>query len=66
MMKYIDICFRNDEPHRINVLADSVDKILIQDGFIKLHDIVDNEWHCYNLSYVESYHFPDRNERSKI
>lgn len=57
--KYINITFRN-EMHPINVLSDTVDKIMIQDGFIKLHDAIDDEWHCYNLNIVASYHFPGR------
>ena len=56
---YVNITFRN-EMHPINVRADTVDKIVIEKGFLKLHDNVDNGWHCYNLDIVASYHYPGR------
>lgn len=56
--EYIDIYLRNKNIPQIHVLADSVDKIVIEEGFLKLHDCVDNGWHCYNLSDIDSYHYP--------
>ena len=42
----------------IKVKAETVDKIIIKDGFLKILDSYDNVWHCYNLKYVKHIHFP--------
>ena len=56
---YIQVYFTNESGlHDINVKAESVDKILIKDGFLKIHDNYDNGWHCYNIKYVKHFHFP--------
>ncbi len=54
----IQIYFSN-ELHDINLMADSVDKIIIKDGFLMVHDICENDWHCYNINHVSHFHYPD-------
>lgn len=44
--------------HDISVKAESVDKILVKDGILKIHDLCDDGWHCYNMKYVKHFHFP--------
>lgn len=44
----------------INVLADSIDKIKIEDGFLKVHDTLENCWHCYNMNEISHFHYPDK------
>lgn len=57
----LQIYFSDDSPcHDINVKADSVDKVIIKDGFLKVHDLSEGCWHCYNINHVVHFHFPDK------
>lgn len=56
----IQISFSDDSPcHDINVKADSVDKMIIENGFLKVHDVTDKCWHCYNINEISHFHYPD-------
>lgn len=62
----LQIFFSDDSPcHDVNVKADSVDKIVIKDGFLKVHDVIDNCWHCYNINEVSHFHYPDMGVNAK-
>ena len=49
----------------INVYADSVDKVIIEDSFLKVHDMIENCWHCYNINEISHFHYPDKEVNSK-
>lgn len=57
----LQVYFSDDSPcHDINVKADSVDKMFIKDGFLHIHDVIDNTWHCYNINEISHFHYPGR------
>ena len=35
------------------------DKIIIKDGFLMVHDVIEHCWHCYNINHVTHFHYPD-------
>lgn len=62
----LQIYFSDDSPcHDIKVRSDSVDKIMIKDGFLMVHDINDNCWHCYNMNDITHFHYPDHVKGAK-
>lgn len=59
LRKYLQVYFNEDSGiYDIKVKGETVDKIIIKDGFLKIHDSYENSWHCYNLKYVKHFHFP--------
>lgn len=63
----IQINFNEDisDLRTINVSTDEVDSIIIEDGFLKVHEISSDVWHCYNVNTVAHFHYPDK-RRKKI
>ena len=62
----LQIYFSDDSPcHDINVKVDSVDMVIIEDGFLKVHDVSDNCWHCYNTNEISHFHYPCKEVSSK-
>lgn len=58
--KMLQINFlRESGCNNVNVRADSVDKIIIKDGFLMVHDEHECCWHCYNINHIEHFHYPD-------
>lgn len=57
-LKEIQIYFINDDPPIIQEIT-NIKALKIKDGFIKILDYTDNEWHCYNLSAIKHFHYPD-------
>ena len=56
----LQIYFLDDSPcYDIKVTADSVDKVIIEGGFLKIHDVTYNTWNCYNLNDISHFHYPD-------
>lgn len=45
--------------HNLNLTSDTVDLIMVDNGFLKIHDTTENCWHCYNEKIVLHYHVPD-------
>lgn len=56
---------KKSECYDVNVRADSVDKVIIKDGFLKVHDVIENSWHCYNINEISHFHYPDKGVNSK-
>jgi len=56
---------KKSECYDVNVRADSVDKVKIEDGFLKVHDLIDGSWHCYNINEISHFHYPDKGVNSK-
>lgn len=42
----------------LKVNGKAIDKIIIKDGYLKIHDSYNDVWHCYNMKYVKHFHFP--------
>ena len=66
----LQIYFSDDSPcYDINVKADSVDKLVIEGRFLKVHDLIEKAWHCYNINEISHFHYPDKgvilNDKSK-
>lgn len=56
----MQIYFSDDSPcYDVNVKADSVDKVMIKDGFLMVHDKNECCWHCYNKNHIAHFHYPD-------
>ena len=61
----IQINFRGNDLRTINVSTDKVDSIIVEDGFLKVHEIADDVWHCYNVDTIKHFHYPGK-RRKKI
>jgi len=62
----LEIYFSTLSPlQNIKVKADSVDKIMIEGGFLKVHDKIERGWHCYNMHEILHFHYPDKVVKSK-
>lgn len=58
--KTIQVYFTKESGlHNLNITSDIVNHILIEDGFLKIHDVAEECWHCYNVNCVSHYHVPD-------
>lgn len=58
--KTIQVYFTKESGlHNLNITSDIVNQIMIEDGFLKIHDVTEGCWHCYNVNCVLHYHVPD-------
>ena len=55
----LQIHFTDDcDMYDIDVKTESVDKILVKDDILKVHDVCENAWHCYNMKFIKHFYVP--------
>lgn len=57
--KYVEIIFKDDETRNVRVQAETIRAIIVKDGFLKIYDSIDCDWHCYNIDTIRDFHYPD-------
>ena len=54
----IEVKFFNED-HDLKLDEHYIHAIIIKDGFLKLYDVSDGTWHCFNINNIKSFSYPD-------